>query len=566
MSLPVAQSVAASPKRSARFAAWPAVVVAAVILVQAFQVVTQSYGRPGFGVDFSLLYTVAAAWREGRNPYDDAVVKETWRVRGDPDLPAPGRPVTPNVYPLTVAPLVAPLSWLPFGAAILVWSGVVLACEAWLLWGVLRGAQAARDGVRLIPVAVAVTILMLSYPMRLNLASLNIGLVVSAAAVYAVLNGGRTLPAGVAYGLALVKYSVTGPLVFLFAWRRQYRLIGVALAVQFALFAVATWGGGAHARPPLHWISDMRAEIADSLASGAINAPDAPRGGAMHLGLRSLWHRIAPDRDAWHWGVVAALVGVAGVRLVRSPRDPAAGRRPDKMAHSRRTDLDAAALLAVTLVCFYHRAYDLIPVMVLVLAWLVRPGGGANRRELLLWGALAWTIVPGLWEGWDAASTGGWVWVFVQPACAWSALALCLIPVVVRKGSELDFYRRLDGTPAQSGRVDGDAEAIAGEGSPSAGKAEPDRTRRDVVGQEETAEAAFGESDIRDKLEKPAAGGGEEARFADHAAELAGDAVLSGGHGQPQGGDQSAVLGDADVEPRGRAVDDQVFGVVEGHE
>lgn len=428
-----------------RMAAWPWIVTVAVISVQALQIGTQSIGKPGFGIDFELLYTVAKVWGQGGNPYDDAALKRAWLEHGDPNLPAPGRPITPNVYPLTVAPLIRPLTFLPFDVAVLVWSGIVLAAEAWLVLYVLRSAASGSGPVtRRIPIALALTAFLMSYPVRLNLASLNVGMVVAMLGIFALQNRRRTWLAGGALGLSLVKYSVTGPLALLLAWRRQYRLLAVALAVQIALVCVATWG--TNDTHPLQWVDAMRTEMAASLAPGAINSHDAVAGMPMHLGFRSLWHRIAPAHDFLHWTIVGCIVLLAGARVLRSPRG--------ESRQLRGYDLPAAALLAATLLSFYHRAYDLIPVMVLTMAWLVRPSIRKSTRsvtEAMIWAALIWTLIPGLWTGWDSPQSGIWVRLFVQPACAWSALGLCLLLCLRGSVDDAEPDVGCDGEP--TGRV-----------------------------------------------------------------------------------------------------------------
>lgn len=396
---------------------WPVVLVSALISVQAVQIAAQSYGNPGFGIDFALLYCASHVWAEGGDPYDDAAIKDAWKRHGDAALPAPGRPITPNVYPLTIAPLIRPLAQLPFGAAIILWLAIILAAEAWLILLVLRSANQGT-AIRLIPVAVAVAILMLSYPTRLSLASLNIGMITGMLGLYAVSRSTNTWRAGLALGLSLVKYSVTGPLVLLLLWRRSYRVVAVCVGVQIVLVSVSTWGG--RSVHPFEWLGSMQSEIAASLAPGAINSHDAVLGGAMHLGLRSLWHRLAPTADNLHWPVVAVLGVVAVMLIARSKRTPHAGSRPDS---------DLAIILAFTLIAFYHRAYDLYPLMVLTAAWLVRPRASTRAyepAEYVLWAALAWTVVPGIWAGWDQTTSPAWIRLAVQPACAWAALATCL--------------------------------------------------------------------------------------------------------------------------------------------
>jgi hypothetical protein len=414
--------------------------------VQGGQIGLQSVGRPGFGTDFQLLYTVASAWGEQQDTYDDTVIKETWQARGNPGLPVPGRPNTPNVYPLTVAPIIWPLTLMRFDWAILLWAAVILVSEAYLILRILRpgGGQYQGRPVRRIAIAVAVAMLMLCYPIRLNLASLNIGMVASALALAALGVGGRPQRggrpakgrewlAGVAMGLALVKYSVTGPLLLLMARQRQYRAIVVAFGVQVVLVLTATWGGGYS--QPLEWVGGMRTEISHSLAPGEINAYDAPKGTAMHLHVRSLWHRFFRGGDAWHWVLVAGLVVAAGAGLHRGPRWRFRG--PASATASGVIDLEAALIVAVTLASFYHRAYDLIPAMVLVLAWLVSycPAHNVGRPlEAALWAVLALTIAPGIWGGWDDAASASWVRLVIQPACAWATcLMIPLLYLVVRK-------------------------------------------------------------------------------------------------------------------------------------
>lgn len=412
---------------------------AAATLVLGIQLAARSFDRPGFGTDFQLLYTIASVWKARGNPYDDDALKAAWREVGPPHLPTVGRPVTPNVYPLTVAPLIAPLSGMPFRAALACWSIVTLFSLGYLIRHALCAAYVnangrcnhstpAPDGSRFahagprLPAALilgAVAVLMLSYPTRLALASLNIALPAGALAVWAVQPGRRSWTGGAAMGLALVKYSLTAPLWGLLLWRRQYRTAAAAIAVHAALIAVASWS--AKTDPPLHWLAGMRTEIAVSMASGAINAPDAARGTAMHLDIRSLWHRIAPGRDSWHVLGVAVVVGLFACAVATRQRGA---------ANPACLDAEAALWALPVLLAFYHRAYDLVPILALVIAAGLRRAtlaGGLKPRDAAIGCCLALTVVPGLWSGWDAPAATAWVRWLVQPACAWATLGLCVL-------------------------------------------------------------------------------------------------------------------------------------------
>lgn len=413
---------------------WPIWVACVVVAVQALDL-TRGLGNAGFGSDFQLLYTVATAWGAGRDAYDDDVIKQTWAAHGDSSLPSPGRPVTPNVYPLCIAPLIWPFTLVNIHTAMLIWIAILLACEAWLLVLVLRsaipppavgeGAGAAAE-IRLIPVTLAVGVLVLCYPMRLNLASLNIALIAGTAGLWATLNA-QTRPwrAGLLLGAALVKYSLTGPLVIWLIWRKRWTAIGVAIAAQAALVVVAT-AVGPYAFP-LYWLDHMRAEMAASLATGGINAHDTFAGSAMLLHVRALWYRLMPGYDAWHWAILVGLVYLAGRAVGRSPLKA----RDESVQRDAACRADLAWIILLTCVAFYHRAYDLVPPMALVLSGLVSPRGDAQSvpARTAAWALLLVTVLPGLWDGWDGVDVSQWTFVLIQPACAWATVGLALLAI-----------------------------------------------------------------------------------------------------------------------------------------
>jgi len=434
----VAPVVPSSPGVASTATPWP-VRLFPILVVIGLQVglMLNANHKAGWGMDFHLLYTVAATWGEGRDPYDDAELKRTWAAYGG-ELPAPGRPQTPNVYPLSIAPVAWPLTRLSITTATNVWLLLTLLCFAWLLRAVLAHAFQSGDPspAQWRVAALVLVILLAGYPARMNLASLNVAMICGVLSLAALRDGMGAIRAGLLMGLGLLKYSVTGPLMFLLIWRRRFRAAAVAIVIQLALMGLATWGAGS--RSPLDWITGMKRELDHSMASRQINAPDAWRDSAMFLDLRRLWFRIA-GYDSLAYVPYIALLAVPVLICIRLDRR-FEGRR------GALADPVAATLLAFALCAFYHRAYDLVPLIALIGACLLTYPSASLRRPLsrgAIWLCLAATVLPGLWMNWSLPTLNPWMDLLVQPACAWATLWLCplLALFTIRAASIADIGR-----------------------------------------------------------------------------------------------------------------------------
>jgi hypothetical protein len=152
-------------------------------------------------------------------------------------------------YPYTppIAVLMSPFAGLPPTIGMTVWDLVNIACMAWGFWFLLS-ALALTKFTRLALLLAALT----SFPFIVNLEQgQSSGVVMLAFALgIGLLKNGRDLPAGLAFGLLLLKIQWLPILVLVLLWKRRWRtLAGItAAASALALVSRAVAGAG--------WIPD----------------------------------------------------------------------------------------------------------------------------------------------------------------------------------------------------------------------------------------------------------------------------------------------------------------------
>ncbi|MBN2561476.1 MAG: DUF2029 domain-containing protein [Phycisphaerae bacterium] len=417
---PIAGSVGSRPSRRLMLIGFA--IVAPTI--QAALFLSRANENFQIGMDFRLTYTVAVAWAQGADPYDDDVLKRVWARQGMPHVTPPGLPQTPNVYPLTVATLLWPLAALKYPHALVVWMAINAACVAILLMQLLT--VPTRSPVL---VLAAVCVFLVGFPLRYGFSFGNLAVITTFLVVQVLRSPNQPLRAGVFLGLALVKYSLCGPLALFMAVTGRWRTVAVACVVQAILIAVATFGP--RLNNPTNWIGPMLATADQSLRPGQPNHHATLAYTALHLELPSLLYRFSPRLDSLrHFGVgVLVITLIAG--LVRNhARSRRAGPPRQDDTPPTAMSLEHVAILAVTLLAFYHRTYDLIVVIFPLLVVLVTTHThlpGLIRAGL--WAAAALTALPG------ASYHGGspmvpWVGrAIIQPVATWALLAIAVLTI-----------------------------------------------------------------------------------------------------------------------------------------
>jgi len=404
-----------------------ALLLAAAILLPGLQAIRHlSNANANFqvGMDFRLTYAAAAAWSRGLDPYDDSTLKSVWLTSGMAHATPPGLPQTPNVYPLTVAVLLWPLTLVSYPTALAIWLAINAACVALMLCLLIR-AGPSSDAQPIASVAlVAAVLLFVSFPLRYGLLFGNLAVWTTTLMVGALCLRDRPALAGVLLGLSLVKYSLSAPLaVYLFVTGRR-KAVGVALLVQCVMVLAASIGYGSP--DPTDWFRPMLAAAKSSLAPGGINHFGDLGHTALHLELASLLYRLQPELTAWRHVAVGLLLGGLIFALVRYRRH--ASTSCDDLP----IGLDHVAVIAVTLLAFYHRTYDLIAVLLPLLWWLAATHQtpiSTTRR--CLWAAVLLAVLPAATMASSGPPSTAWARVIVQPLATWALLVIS-IGVIVR--------------------------------------------------------------------------------------------------------------------------------------
>ena len=151
-----------------------------------------------------------------------------------------------HLYPPFALPLFAPLTLISLENLLIVFLLVNLGATAAVLHQTVK-LFGDRWPVR---VTVGVCLLFLAWaPFRVTLRNGQISILILAAllASLALRAGGKQALAGVLFGLALAKYSLTLPFLLYFIWKREWRLVAVSLGVVLALTQVFAFVEGVSA-------------------------------------------------------------------------------------------------------------------------------------------------------------------------------------------------------------------------------------------------------------------------------------------------------------------------------
>jgi hypothetical protein len=367
------------PTRARRLAG---VAVAALVLVAVLLGPLRTLTRPGFRFnDFAVCWTASRTLLTGGNPYDPAALAGLWHDQGIPQY-VPDLSLYHSI--VTPATLVAlwPLAALP--AKVAWWTWIALTLTLWGLAAV-AAARAARLGPTDRRTGLFLSAAFLFGPFVSGAG--NPGVPAGCLMVLAVAAATRRRDglAGVCLGLACaLKVQLAVPLLAYYAFRRRWRLAGVAAAVLACVVTVAAVQLAAHPSP---WRQDWANNLAESRRPGGQNDYTPANPNRDHIvNVESIVASITGSRAvAAPAGLaIAATLGITLLVLVRK------GHPDDLLA-----DATAAALCALPV---YHRYYDTIPLL-LAVAWAIGPRGksaGPWRWFVLV--PLACYLVPVGWQ------------------------------------------------------------------------------------------------------------------------------------------------------------------------
>jgi hypothetical protein len=272
----------------------------------------------------------------------------------------------PN-YPISALMMLLPFGALPWSAAKIVWLGVNLASTAALFW-CARTDLAPRLSGRLL--AFACLVFLVSTPYRNHLGNGQQGIFALAMFALALRSARRGHPdlAGVLLAASWLKFTLTLPLSLVFVARRDWRAIGIAVALHVILtLAAAAWTGTGLIASTFGFFEVAR--LAVDVRYGFLDV----FGIAVHF----------------HWPeavAMAASAAFAAAGLALAWR-----LRPE----SELPLLGVAGLLAMA--AFYHLSYDcVIFFLPLLYALDISERGGKSRSEQVF-AALALAVVAMTW-------------------------------------------------------------------------------------------------------------------------------------------------------------------------
>jgi len=296
----------------------------------------------------TIAYFPATAFADGINPYDDAAYR-----------PRYGAPAAFQGYPPAVLLINAPYAALGLSAAILVKAGTTVG-----LTGLLGFVSLKLSGIQptFVRVAALLGILLLSRPGHWNLmlGQLTTPMVL---AVYVVLSvpRERTVPAGIALAIAMLKPTYGIPLAVVMLFRQQIGglLLGGVLtaAANLAVLAVLAERSGGFGRAVALMLEPTRSLDASDITSNF---------GAFRIDASGMLSRITgrPLGLVFSLAVAAAVIAVVVYGARRYARR-AGGAHPEP--------LEVGLTCAAILLCVYHNGYDLLLLTwpATALAWRV---------------------------------------------------------------------------------------------------------------------------------------------------------------------------------------------------
>ena len=265
----------------------------------------------------------------------------------------------PYTYPPLWAALVAPISWLPWRTASLLWFASNVAVLIWIVRRSYERSLATIDRSRRIALAVLVVVLAATTPVGSVFWFGQVGILIVAACLADVVPDRTRLPRGVLVGVATAVKLTPGIFVVYWIVTKRWRA-----AITSIVTTIGLWLAVAAVRPDL--ARDYWTHIA--FRADLVGDPGFVSNQSIYGAL------VRADAAGPLWAVLAAAVLVVG--LIRA-RD--AHRRGDELAAATLVGLSS---LLISPISWIDHAVWIVPAAGIVLG----DGRSASRR-------LAWVLL-----------------------------------------------------------------------------------------------------------------------------------------------------------------------------
>lgn len=386
--------------------------------------------------DYATVYGAARSWTQGENPYDmRAVVRQLGAAGRHDNATAP-----PSLYLPATMPLVAPIVWMRWPVAKVLWCLFSMAIFGVSLVFVIRDSPPRPlvwrydwDSILLL----AGCALFFS-PVTSGLSTGNPSVITCSLCLLALhlVLVQRFWTAGLVLGIAncLKPQDSAFVIAVLVVWC-CWRTLAVSFVPPAIAFLIAAWRAGSMQTFVL-WMHTCQAAVASTFQTGGLSDPRPGNVFSYHIiTLPSLLGLFIPDLDTENlisWIVAGA---IAAVYLLTRKRTPA----------SERPWRDLAFFSVLTLTIVYHRYYD-VQILLASIPFVVRYFRSHRAAPViysiclvLLWFPLQ-PVFAEKFPGANPESLRGFLMLRHEPVLI-LVMALALIPWRNRK-SEADGRER----------------------------------------------------------------------------------------------------------------------------
>ena len=221
--------------------------------------------------DFAIMYLSSTSWAKGLDPYDQELYYANW-VKADalPDK-MPDKNIVPSVYPIFSLPFIAPLTFLPWPYAKILWIFLNSFAFFGLLASLLIMSKLSLRDWRAISLVSACLIL---YPINVTIAMGQPTILVIACGLWSIDGGNskRYLCSAILLAISLcLKPQLGIPFFGYLIILRQWRILGFCSGIIVVIFIAGILRLGLD-NPS--WLVSWTKNLSTAFTEGGVNDPD----------------------------------------------------------------------------------------------------------------------------------------------------------------------------------------------------------------------------------------------------------------------------------------------------
>jgi hypothetical protein len=398
---------------------------------------------PSAEQDFTPLYLAAGAWVKGLNPYDYTSFREIWNVSGGKPNGIPDARIFPIMYPISIFPLLAPLTLLGWPKAKIIWLLINQIALFGQLAALLKLSKIKYNDSRALLLFGGAIVLS---PVHTAIALGQPIILTTFCAVLSLLAAteDRKFPAAILLGLSVALKANVGIFFLLFyGINRQWHIVRSSF---FVIIIIGVIGISRLGWENLTWLNTWQENIQSSYSPGSINDPTGnnPKN-HQFLNLDYPLHTMIKSRLGVH-GIVILITSIGVYFIFR-------GIRTSKDFFNDLYGLNVITLFG--LLPIYHRFCDasiLTLLLALIMTMITTRLDRLGRN--LIWLVFPFSI-PGTFVLFDLGSRGiiphsivsKWWWtIFIMPHQVYLLISIIILLTFIifnRRRNILKIFRKV---------------------------------------------------------------------------------------------------------------------------